>query len=48
MPKHSASSLSDSDVKALISLELMFLARKTKLNNINIFSIKRTSSPTGC
>ena len=43
-----SSSLSDLNVKSLISLEFMFLARKTKLNDINMLSIKPTSSPTGC
>jgi len=32
----------------LISLEFMFLTRKTKLNDINMLSITPTSSPTGC
>ncbi len=43
-----SSSLSDLNVKPLISLEFMFLARKIKLNDINMLSVKRTSSPTGC
>jgi len=44
------SSLSDLNVKSLISLEFMFLIsdEKTKLNNINMLSITPTSSPTGC
>jgi len=32
----------------LISLEFMFLTRKTKLNDINMLAIMPTSSPTGC
>ena len=42
------SSLSDLNVKSLISLEFVFLARKIKLNDINMLSVKRTSSPTDC
>jgi len=42
------SSLSDLNIKSLISLEFMFLTRKTKLNDINMLSITPTSSPTGC
>jgi pimeloyl-ACP methyl ester carboxylesterase len=42
------SSLSDLNVKSLISLELMFLTRKRKINDINMLSVKRTPSPTGC
>ena len=42
------SSLSDLNVKSLISLEFTFLARKIKPNDINMLSDKRTSSPTGC
>jgi hypothetical protein len=26
----------------------MFLSRKIKLNDINMLSVERTSSPTGC
>jgi hypothetical protein len=40
------SSLSDLNVKSLISLQIVFLMRKIKLNVINMLSVKRTSSPT--
>ncbi len=43
-----SSSLSDLNVKSLISLKFVFLARKIKLNDINMLSVKRTSSPTDC
>ena len=42
-PASHTSSLSDLNVKPLISLGLMFLARKTKFNDINMLSVTRTS-----
>jgi len=47
-PMRLPSSLSDLNVKPLISLGFMFLTRKIKLNDINMLSVTRTSSPTGC